>query len=798
MRLIEMAAERVHRAHGLLPATIRKHVPGGRPASIDLAARFFADRDAFEARAEHDDFFAARYAKALYDTGLVRDAVALIRMADARDDEMKYKLRMAQYLYSFGDLSGAEEALGEYAAYRAARNDETHAEALAGLKPGEPAPTPPGPDTHVEIFRSRILSVRRGPEAAIEHLRSHGFAPDQTLGLAQHWLGLISETMAPPEEVFALAERLIAEYDHVGLRRQFVNYAVNANRGSAAFALLDDLLAKNPHDAGMFFRAIQLAWQHQNEDLLGRYVSLLAERNIFVPGLVAFCAERVSGSAHMQAYLDACREWALVRLRSPKFAKSKLSFFMGVCTLSAYVDEAELGLAMIDHPIQKYPFAPRPLLARADLRSLAGDYAGAERDYEAVFRRSPQLAGLYPGYFRTLNRRADADAKIETLLDARETHVAAYQRSAQSPSGRPYDIERFLARIRRGDWAGAIAARSGRRANLLMRHEAAKSYRTFSEDLFAPGRRYGKIGVIGWEGVSDEIRWAQNYSWLSDHSDDVVVSCEPRLHSIFARSFPKLVFTPIPRRFPVVKAAKPIIREEIRDHTFSGVIDGDFRRVLSSCDLTLFADELTYQIHAHGHAERIETARRRAYLAPDPELRDMWGRRLRKTGDGREIIGLIWSSMVKSQARDAHYLSLEDLAPLMDTGRRFVSLQPNLSEEEEALCASYGVEILDGADLYNDFETIAAVTAVLDGVMGASTLPFEMAGAVGTTTYMLAISPEGLYQRAGSDYEAGRDQFTRNGVVVAPPAAVFQQSREEIVREVVALARRRLVGPVSA
>ena len=113
-------------------------------------------------------------------------------------------------------------------------------------------------------------------------------------------------------------------------------------------------------------------------------------------------------------------------------------------------------------------------------------------------------------------------------------------------------------------------------------------------------------------------------------------------------------------------------------------------------------------------------------------------------------------------------MELADFEALSELPIQLYSLQHQLLNSEREQGRAMGLKFVDDEiDLYNDFEEIAALTASLDLVIGISTLPYELASAVGTECWLCAISPLGRWMRLGQDGKRN-DRLTRNGKVYFP------------------------------
>jgi hypothetical protein len=132
---------------------------------------------------------------------------------------------------------------------------------------------------------------------------------------------------------------------------------------------------------------------------------------------------------------------------------------------------------------------------------------------------------------------------------------------------------------------------------------------------------------------------------------------------------------------------------------------------------------------------------------------------------------------------------IEELFAIEDI--EFVSLQHNATAHELEVLKSHGVVIPD-IDLFNDFDGIAQLAGSLDRVVGISTLPTELAAAVGTPVWLLGFSPENLFLRTLGG-QRSKDVLTANSELIAPRIESFATAREHAVSETIAETARRLI-----
>lgn len=232
-------------------------------------------------------------------------------------------------------------------------------------------------------------------------------------------------------------------------------------------------------------------------------------------------------------------------------------------------------------------------------------------------------------------------------------------------------------------------------------------------------------GLMLWreQGVGDEMMFASCYGDAINRSNGpVIIETDPRLVSLFARSFPEALVR--------TQSCGQVRGEADSVPTESG-IPAAYTRQLPAGDLPgLFRRDLS-----------SFSAQQLQWLRPDPDLVTLWGQRVAALPAGLRI-GIGWRSQMMTDQRKAAYTTLEDWQPIFALpGIVLVNLQYG-DVEAELLEAEgrFGITIHRWADLdlKDDFEAAAALTASLDLVIAPGTSTAELAGALGVPTWRLA------------------------------------------------------------
>ncbi|WP_042694028.1 tetratricopeptide repeat protein [Azospirillum sp. B506] len=342
------------------------------------------------------------------------------------------------------------------------------------------------------------------------------------------------------------------------------------------------------------------------------------------------------------------------------------------------------------------------------------DHAPAHANLGHARELSGQTAKATGHYRRALALQPDSAeasnnlATMATLVGRREVAKRHLRRALRIDPGFALAawnlglMDLADGRIAEG-WAGysrRFSARQLQRARRIDRPEWA------GDDL--AGRR---LLVWSEQGVGDEILFASCFDALTGVGGPVIVECDRRLVSLFARSFPWVT-----------------VRAETADASGRESIDPP------DCDLQIPAGSLPALV-------RDGLARfpaRPAYLRPDAGRVAQWRDRLAFLPGLK--VGLAWRSQIVTAQRAASYTGLADWRALLDlAGVSVVMLQYGdcTAELAQVETATRRLHRWDDLNLKDDFEGVAALIANLDLVISPATAVGELAGAVGVPVWRL-------------------------------------------------------------
>ena len=128
------------------------------------------------------------------------------------------------------------------------------------------------------------------------------------------------------------------------------------------------------------------------------------------------------------------------------------------------------------------------------------------------------------------------------------------------------------------------------------------------------------------------------------------------------------------------------------------------------------------------------------FLTPDPKRVDHWRRELAALGPGLKV-GFLWKSMLMTAKRSKYYSPFEQWkAPLRTEGTVWINLQYGECQEDiERAEKEFGVKIhqLEGIDLKNDLDDLAALCCAMDLVVGPMNATTNISAASGARTAII-------------------------------------------------------------
>ncbi len=238
-----------------------------------------------------------------------------------------------------------------------------------------------------------------------------------------------------------------------------------------------------------------------------------------------------------------------------------------------------------------------------------------------------------------------------------------------------------------------------------MNYEARRVLYTFGDLPFPDwqGEPFGNktIVVRAEQGIGDEIWCASMFDDLIKLGGQCFIECEPRLYTLFSRSFPTATF------LPKQKGKMLLPADHLPDlKTFSASLPRWLRG-----DFSKFPGKV-------------------GFLTPDPGRAEFWRWRLAQLGNGLKV-GISWRSVMTKGTRRDNYTTLDEWGEIFETPNAvFINLQYGECQDElDEAAALFGVEIVNfkDIDLKDALEDVAALISELDVVVA----PCNAVGAFG-------------------------------------------------------------------
>jgi len=242
-----------------------------------------------------------------------------------------------------------------------------------------------------------------------------------------------------------------------------------------------------------------------------------------------------------------------------------------------------------------------------------------------------------------------------------------------------------------------------------------------------------RLFVSAEQGLGDEIMFAGILPDLLEEvgpSGHVTIGVDPRLVSLFARSFPQCNVT--------------------RHHT-TRLTTGPARLFPDIGDWTAFDAWAVMGQFLPRYRPTVADFGKPAFLKADPERVAYWKGQLSALNEQPKV-GLLWKSRVQHSRRDRYYAPFDQWQTVLSVpGVQFVNLQYGDTTEELEQAHAMGLDIWtpSGINLMHDLDDLAALTSALDCILGPANATSNIAGAVGTEIWI--VSPASAWTSLGTD-----------------------------------------------
>ena len=261
---------------------------------------------------------------------------------------------------------------------------------------------------------------------------------------------------------------------------------------------------------------------------------------------------------------------------------------------------------------------------------------------------------------------------------------------------------------------------------------------------WAPGSEASRVLAYSEEGIGAELMFASCLPDLINSVEHCVVECEPSLHSLFRRSFPRAEFVPL--------------------------ADDYVRPDTNPWGKTLDAQIAFGSMPRYFRQQIDDFPLRKAYLAPDRDRVDRWHTRLAGLGDAKKI-GILWNGTWTSETPKQTTLPIQNLRSLMTRyqGAAWINLQHGSRQKDMNQQRGVGVAPHIFAEAFQyDLDAMAALLVSLDLVITPPGYVAHLAGALGVRTWLLVP--------AGADWRHSID-VAENRSVWHPSIKMYRQAK---------------------
>ncbi|MEZ9909366.1 hypothetical protein AB4371_13005 [Vibrio sp. 10N.261.51.A3] len=507
---------------------------------------------------------------------------------------------------------------------------------------------------------------------------------------------------------------------------------------------------------------LKYLWESGNYSKIEALINATSSDALLSPVVANLCSVYSSTSEDFSLLERKIKHWALEDLKRKNTSHKLLMVFL---SLHDYVSaEVVLGDTL-------------------NLTSVEGCYIKGliykSRDaHDAAIRCFKKCIVMNHSYVNAYKEMYDCinysnASRIGLYLKLRNRNVSSYSKKLPDGMNKSVDTESFQYLFARGLHSQAYNLKQQRPLNRSLKNRFP--LQVLSQQKSIKDLSNKKVLIIAEEGVGDELRMSEFYSYIDKYNINATVTCDPRLENIFSKNFKNISFLPVRRKWDQIPFEDVYAGQStnVSCRVLGKYIDNKVLEISDEFDVICMLNE--YISLVWNDYPLLE--RKGRFLSCD-HLNEI------PLDSDKIKVGILWSSSLTTNTRYRHYLSLDDYIPLFEEFPKieFFSLASNLTNYEQEICEKYNVKYFGNIDIRNDFDTLSRILPQLDTVIGISSFITEFAAAYGVKFYLHAISPIGNYFRSGYEKECN-DVVTINSVIVAPDN--YNQTVENIKKEVV-------------
>lgn len=234
--------------------------------------------------------------------------------------------------------------------------------------------------------------------------------------------------------------------------------------------------------------------------------------------------------------------------------------------------------------------------------------------------------------------------------------------------------------------------------------------------------------VTAEQGIGDEVMFGNYIPFLYDRAEQLVIGCEPRLHSLYKRRFPNAVVDFYIDEFKQGYRYRhfPNAQKQMRE----GSLDIDF--AISVASAPQFEWDEPAKIKSHDEP----------LLKADPELQELYRKKLSEISD-KPKAGISWRSGITTGARLGEYATVADLGPIFELADQvdFINLQyDDCQAELDEIKERYGVTVhqMPDINLKKDIEANVAIMTNCKLMVSPCSAPGMFAMSAGVPTIIMS------------------------------------------------------------
>ncbi|MBI3676313.1 MAG: tetratricopeptide repeat protein [Proteobacteria bacterium] len=464
------------------------------------------------------------------------------------------------------------------------------------------------------------------------------------------------------------------------------------------------------------------------------------------------------------------------------------------------------AIARFERALALKPDDVRVLFALGNTARALGLAKPAEEFFRRVLTAEPERLEALVNLANLLRARGDAQAAIALLLPAAQRNPESAELwltlgSAYRERGERTEAEAFYreALARRPDYSAALGnladlvadqgeidtalelydralkrepdnaqAKLNRAVLHLLKGNLKDGWRDYASRLKVPGKaplcnhglprwdghtvKRKRLLITTEQGIGDQVMFASLFGELAARAEteggSILLECEPRLVTLFARSFANITVKPC----------------HVQNKGGATVADYAWLKSAGGANTAIEMGSLPRLMR--GDIAKFSAPH--VYLAPDAQEKARWRKTFEAAGEGPSV-GICWRSGKSGGGRTIQYAPLTAWADfLRELPGAIVSVQYDATVEEIAeLERLSGRKIIvpNGIDQKLELDRACSLLSALDGVVSAPTAVSWLAAAAGTPTYKV------LYDTSWTSFGSGYEPFAPACVCVMPESA---------------------------